>query len=193
MQNNTIHKQNRVYAPIIIGLSLFAITFLLYPLYVEYVDTNTQVVALEKSKAEKQKKIGEVVAMQQLFSWTGMTEVKSKVQKYNHPFDTSNLMEAVMVNKFTKASALSPAQISIGGITVDKWRKLPSGLSLGTVSVSVSAETPDQIIDYITYLATESSYAFTIDSIVLPLDTAMAAQDNKWLSLSLSLGVYYYE
>jgi hypothetical protein len=193
MQNNTIHKQNRVYAPIIIGLSLFAITFLLYPLYVEYVDTNTQVVALEKSKAEKQKKIDEIVAMQQLFSWTGMTEVKSKVQKYNHPFDTSNLMEAVMVNKFTKASALSPAQISIGGITVDKWRKLPSGLSLGTVSVSVSAETPDQIIDYITYLATESSYAFTIDSIVLPLDTAIAAQDNKWLTLSLSLGVYYYE
>lgn len=193
MQNNTIHKQNRVYAPIIIGLSLFAITFLLYPLYVEYVDTNTQVVALEKSKAEKQKKIDEIVAMQQLFSGTGMSEIKSKVQKYNHPFDTSNLMEAVMVNKFTKASVLSPAQISIGGITVDKWRKLPSGLSLGTVSVSVSAETPDQIIDYITYLTTESNYAFTIDSIVLPLDTAMAAQDNKWFSLSLSLGVYYYE
>lgn len=120
MQNNTIHKQNRVYAPIIIGLSLFAITFLLYPLYVEYVDTNTQVVALEKSKAEKQKKIDEIVAMQQLFSGTGMSEIKSKVQKYNHPFDTSNLMEAVMVNKFTKASALSPAQISVGDITVDK-------------------------------------------------------------------------
>ncbi len=186
LQNNTT-KKNRVYAPIIIGISLLLITLVLYPLYTNYVDSSIEISVLEKSKAEKQKKIDEIKAIQLLFTETGSSDIKSKVQKYNHTFDTSNIMEVVMVNKYTKASTLTPSQINIGSISVDKGKKLPSGLSLATVSVVVSADTPDQIIDYLTYLTTESAYAFTIDSIALPLDTATAAQDNKGLSLSLSL------
>jgi hypothetical protein len=186
LQNNTT-KKNRVYAPMIIGISLFLITLVLYPLYTNYVDSSIEILVLEKSKAEKQKKIDEIKAIQLLFSGSGSSDMKSKVQKYNHAFDTSDIMEVVMVNKYTKASTLTPSQINIGSISVDKGKKLPSGLSLATVSAVVSADTPDQIIDYITYLTTESAYAFTIDGISLPLDTAVAAQDNKGLSLTLSL------
>lgn len=192
LQNNTTRK-NRVFAPIIIGLSLFLIVFMLYPMYISYIDTNITISNLEKSKAEKQKKIDEITAMQRIFTGSGSSEIKSKVQKYNHVYSTSDILESVMVNKFTKASEFTPSSINVGSISVDKWRKLPSGLSLANISVVVSADTPDMIIDYITYLTTESNFAFTIDSINLPLDTASAAQNNKWLSLSLSLWVYYYE
>lgn len=120
MLQNNIHKKNRVYAPIIVGMSLLLVVFMLYPLYVEYVDTNSRITILEKSKLEQQKKIDEIKAIQVLFTGTGLSDIKSKVQKYSNVFNVSNIMEAVMVNKFTKASELSPSQINIGGISVNK-------------------------------------------------------------------------
>ena len=190
---NTNLQKNRVYAPIIIGLSIFLIILVLYPIYTTYVDTSIEVSGLEKIKSEKQLKIDEIKAMQAQFASSGSSEIKDKVQKYNHSFNTSDIMEAVMVNKYTKSTSLTPASISIGSFSVDKGKKLPNWLSLASVSISVSGDTPDQIIDYITYLTTESAYAFTIDSISLPIDTGSAGQDATTTSLSLSLGVYYYE
>jgi hypothetical protein len=63
------------------------------------------------------------------------------------------------------------------------------------VSVGVSGSDMYSVIDYITYLTTTSPYAFTIDSISLPIDTdvTQALTNNGQYSLSLSLGLYYYE
>lgn len=191
-QNNTLQK-NRVYAPIIIGLSMLLIILVLYPIYTTYVDTSIEISAIEKTKSEKEKKIGEIKAMQAMFAGSGSSEIKEKVKKYTHSFNTSDIMEAVMLNKFTRSTQLTPASIEIGTISIGKGTKLPSGLSLATVSVNVTGDTPDQIIEYITYLTTESNFAFTIDSISLPIDTASSTADAAKTSLSLSLGVYYYE
>ena len=52
----------------------------------------------------------------------------------------------------------------------------------------------DDIISYITYLTTSTDYAFTIDSISLPIDTA--PENNETIggyALTLNLGIYYYE
>lgn len=190
--NNLIQK-NRVYAPIIIGLSILLVVLVLYPIYTSYIDTSIEVAKNEQIKAEKQNKINEIKAMQAQFASSGSSELKDKVRKYNHSFNTSDIMEAVMVNKYTKSSTLTPAAITIGSFSVDKGKKLPSGLSLANVSITVTGDTPDQIIDYITYLTTESAFAFTIDSISLPIDTASTGQEATTTSLSLSLGVYYYE
>lgn len=191
-QNDTIQK-NRVYAPIIIGLSLLLITLVLYPIYTTYVDTSIQISALEKTKSEKEKKINEIKAMQAMFASSGSSDLKEKVKKYSHTFNTSDIMEAVMLNKFTRATQLTPASIEIGSISIGKGSKLPNWLSLASVSVNITGDTPAQIIQYITYLTTESPFAFTIDSISLPLDTASASADATTTSLSLSLGMYYYE
>ena len=50
------------------------------------------------------------------------------------------------------------------------------------------------MIAYITYLTQSAPYVFLIDEISLPIDTA-ASNDaiEGGLTLSLSLGVYYYE
>ncbi len=192
LPNNT-QKKNRVYAPIIIGLSLFLITFIVYPLYIKYIDINTEIAILNKSMQDKQKQIEAIKIIQAEFIWSWSSEIKSKVTKYNHEFDSSYIMEEVMLNKFTKWTSLTPPQVSIWTITLDKWQKLPSGLSLANVSIAVSADTPDQIIDYIMYLTNESRYAFSIDSVNIPLDTWVEAQDKKWLTLNLSFWVYYFE
>ncbi len=194
MQTNNNHIQkNKVYAPIFLGLALFFITLVLYPAYISYTDKKIQVLSLENAKQERQSKINEIKKIQDLFAWTGSNDIKAKVQKYNKPFDSSNIMEVVMVNKFTKFTDLSPASVNVGNISVDKWRKLPSGLSMANVSVTISADNPNQIIEYITYLTTESPLAFTIDSINLPLDTSVLPEDNSGLSVTIALWVYYYE
>lgn len=191
--NNTTSQKNRVYAPIIIGLSLLIIIFGLYPLYTNYVDGSVELANLTKIKAEKTAKIDAIKRMQALFAGTGSSDIKARVDKYKNKFNTSDIMETVMVNNYTKNSPLTPASISIASINIDAGRKLPSGLSLGNVALSLSADTPDQIIDYLTYLTTESRFAFTIDSITLPLDTASIAPTTTGISLSITLGVYYYE
>lgn len=70
---------------------------------------------------------------------------------------------------------------------MSEGNKLPSGLSFGTVTMNISADSPEQIVDYITYLTTESSLPFTIDSINLPLDTANTNQNPTAISLSITL------
>jgi hypothetical protein len=193
MQANNTTQKNRVYAPIIIGLSLLIISLGLYPLYVSYVDTSVQIATIEKTKSEKTTKSEAIKKMQALFAGSGSSDIKAKVEKYKNKFDTSSIMSTVMLNKYTASSTLTPPAINISSINIDPGKKLPSGLSLGTVSLSLSADTPDQIVDYLTYLTTESSLAFTIDSISLPLDTANVAPTTTGVSLSITLGVYYYE
>lgn len=193
MQTNSSIQKNRVYAPIIVGIVLLLLTLIAYPQYMDHLDTSATLSVLEKTKAEKQKLVDEIKEMQTLFAGSGSSDFKTKVNKFNHRFNTSDIMEIVMLNKFTKSSALTPAAINIWGISVSPGNKLPSWLSLGSVSINISADSPTQIIDYITYLTTESALPFTIDGINLPLDTTNTSQSPTAISLSISLGVYYYE
>lgn len=187
MLSNNIITQNRVYAPIIIGIVILLSIFMLYPLYTEYIDTNITITNLEKTKSDKESQVNEIKKIQALFAGTGSNEMKDKIKKYNHSFNTSDIMEAVMINNFTKTTTLTPASITIGSISVDKGRKLPSGLSLANISVSITADTPDQMVDFLTYLANDSRFVFTFDSITLPLDTEILPQDATRLTLSVSL------
>lgn len=192
MLTNNFTQKNRVYAPIIIGVVLL-VSLVAYPQYSRYLDKSSTLSVLEKTKEEKQKQINIIKDMQTLFAGSGSSEFKTKVNKFNHPFNTSDIMEVVMLNKYTKSTALTPAAINIWGISVSEGNKLPSGLSFGTVTMNISADSPEQIVDYITYLTTESSLPFTIDSINLPLDTANTNQNPTAISLSITLWVYYYE
>ena len=193
LTNNNSTQKNRVFAPAIIGLSLLIIMFGLYPLYTSYVDTSIEIAAMEKTKGEKTVKIDAIKKMQAIFAGSGASDLKAQVDKYKNKFNTSDIMEAVMLNKHTKETALSPASINIGSIDIEPGRKLPNWLSLGTVALTLSADTPDQIVGYLTDLTTDSRFAFTIDSISLPLDTASIAPVSTGVSLSITLGVYYYE
>jgi hypothetical protein len=193
MQQNNTTQKNRVYAPVMIGISLLFVIFGLYPLYTAYTDTRVEISGLEKTKSEKISKINAIKNMQAIFAGSGSNDLKVRVQKYTHPYNTSDIMASVMLNKYTASSTLTPAAINISSINVDTGRKLPNWLSMATVSLSLSADTPDQIVDYLTYLTTESAFAFTIDSISLPLDTGNIAANTTGVSLAIALGVYYYE
>lgn len=196
MTNNNIIQKNRVYAPIIVGLSLLLIALVTYPLYEQYVDRSIQLRALEQTQSQKQDKVNAIKAMQARFSTaSGSDALVKKVARYDHSFNTSDIMEVVMVNDFTKGTNLNPATIRIDGVNISKGTKLPSGLSLANVSINLAGVSIDDIVNYITYLTVDSKLAFTIDNINLPLDTApsVVASNTGLVNMGVNLGVYYYE
>jgi hypothetical protein len=113
MLTNNFTQKNRVYAPIIIGVVLLLVSLVAYPQYSRYLDKSSTLSVLEKTKEEKQKQINIIKDMQTLFAGSGSSEFKTKVNKFNHPFNTSDIMEVVMLNKYTKSTALTPAAINI--------------------------------------------------------------------------------
>jgi hypothetical protein len=186
-------QYNQIFGPILIGLTLLIGAFFLRPLYTEYLNSEVQLTMIEQQKVDKQKSLDELIAMQQNFASSGITEISQKIQKLDQKFSASDIMETVMLNEFTKATTILQPRIEITSINVSEGNKLPNGLSLGLVNLALSALSVDDMIEYITYLTQSSRFAFTIDSISLPIDTTKANPLNTGVSLSLTLGIYYYE
>lgn len=110
----------------IIGLTILLVVLVLYPIYVTYVDKDIEISHLETQKSERQGKLDKITEIQAQFAGTGSSEIRDRVKKYDHAYNTSDIMEAVMVNKFTKSTTLTPASINIGSINIDKGKKLPN-------------------------------------------------------------------
>ena len=158
-------------------------------------EKSTTFTSVETNRESKVKMRDELLKIQAEFASGATSDIAKKVEKINKKFEASDIMETIMLNDFTKTGVGTDAKIAIGSISVDKWAKLPSGLSLGHVSFNVSGTDMYDVIDYITYLTTNSSYAFTLDDIILPIDTAPSESltNGGKFSLALSLGIYYYE
>jgi hypothetical protein len=186
------HK-NTIYAPILVGISLLMMIFVLYPLYTNYVEQSAQITRLETTRVQKETELKKISDMQSLFAGSGSSDLKVKVKKYNHPLNTPDILQAVMINTYTESSALNMALVEVGGITVSPAKKIPNGLSVSTVTFSATASTVDVITEYIDYLTQKSGLAFSLDTITLPLDTAAAPQDATPVTLSITLSVYGYE
>ncbi len=195
MQNETISRQNRVLAPIILAITIVVAILILRPVYAWFIEKNaliTQNISTLESRTTVYNKLLEIRAM---FDSGATSDLQKKVDQLDRKFNVSDIMETVMLNLFTKANLSEEPKISIGTISVSKWSKLPNGLSFWQVSIDVTGWDMYDVIDFITYLTTNSPYAFTIDSISLPLDTDPEVQylNGSKFSLSLSLGMYYYE
>jgi hypothetical protein len=170
--NTNYHQLNRVYAPIIIGITVLFAIFVLKPIYTDYLDTSTGLIRIEADQKAKEEKLKSLLAMKEEVSKSGSGELALKVKKINQKWDTSEIMKRIMLTDYSRSTSLAPTRISIGSISVTRGSKLPSGISLGSVNVSVKADTLADMIDYITYLTTASDTLFLLDSINLPIDTS---------------------
>ena len=184
---------NRIIAPICLGVALLIGILFLRPLYASYIEDTSILSSLEKNRETLTTEYDGLKAIKDNI-WSAVSRERlDRIQKLAKKYDTSEIMSAVMLSDFTKDSADATARITIGSITVGKGKKLPNGLSLGSVWVSLQWKTVADIIDFITYLTQQTEYAFTIDSISLPIDTAPEDTQIWSYGLSIVLGVYYYE
>ena len=108
-------------------------------------------------------------------------------------FDRANIISEVMFNDYTREGFGTNPRISIGGISVSDPSRLPNGLSFSSVSVAVQGKTIDEIVNYITFLTTETKYAFTLENISLPIDTSPEWDLPDGYGMSLSFGIYTFE
>lgn len=184
----------RIYTPIALGLAIILAVVVLRPLYLNSIDHSATLATKKQELNSKETAYNSLLAIKNKTNSGSTDEIKATVKKLGKKFDTSSVMEIVMLNDFTRSTIGQVAPISISSIAVNKGTKLPSGLSLWTTTVSISAKSIDDIIRYITYLTTQTDYVFTIDSISLPIDTSPDDTVATWgYSMGLTLGIYYYE
>lgn len=194
MINLNSYTKNRVIAPILIGVSILFWVLVVKPLYTTSIETRSALATVNTSIEQKTSDKEKLIQIKNM-SGSGMSDaIKAKVSQLDRKFIPSDLMEEVMLNKFTEKQNSGTPTIVVSSISVDKWGKVPSGLSLGHVNISIRGTSLDAVIDYLTYLTTESGFAFTLDNITLPLDTD---PDTPLVSssygMSLSLWFYYFE
>lgn len=193
MKTTPSGSQNRIIAPICLGIALLCGIFFLKPWYAAYIENKAIISGIEK---EQEKLTAEYASLKAIKDniWSVLSPEKlERIQKLAKKYDNSDIMSNVMLNDFTKETENNSALISISSISVNKWKKLPNGLSLGNVSISLQGKTIADIIKYITYLTQNTEYVFTLDSIALPIDTAPDEVLAWSYSLGISLWVYYYE
>lgn len=192
---NNASYSSHFYSPILIGITLLIALFVLQPAYENMMSEEITNSTLSKTKNEKTETLSVLKKMQKELektnTWTSL--LAEKVKRLDKKWNSADIISAVMLTDYTLSNSFTVPRISIGGISVSEGTKLPSGLSLGNVSVSVSATSLDAMIEFITYLTQKSPYVFTIDSISLPIDTGEPSSSSDGITLSLSLGVYYYE
>ena len=186
------NQVNRIYVPIILALGLMWAIFVLRPMYTNFMDTDTKKADLTTTQSDRQKNLDALISLQTSINSSWSSEIAEKVRKLNQGWDEAKIMTAIMLTDYTKWNGITPASINISTISIDKGKKLPSWLSLGSITLTLSSDSIDNVVDFLTYLTSSSSYIFTLDTIQLPL-TAPAQKETQWVTLPIELGVYYYE
>lgn len=193
--NDVLYTRNRIIAPIIIAVSLIGAIIFVKPLYADYIIKNAEYLQAQKTLEEKKTKLETLTNLKKsIKTSSGSVASIDKIKKLEKPWNSSDVIQAVMLNDFTKSKSNNPAAINVASISVNKWEKLPNGLSFGSVSVAIQSASIEDIIEYITYITMSSSYVFTLDNISLPIDTQPdEAVNTGGYGLTLKLWVYYFE
>ncbi len=156
-------------------------------------DMKAQEKNAQNIQISQQKILDSLTVLQTSFqSESGSTELVSRVKKLDKKWNEPAIIHSIMLNDFTRPIQVSQAPIEIQSISIDKGTRLPSGLSLWNIQLTLQWKTIDDIIDFLTYLTKNTEYAFTLNTINLPLSTPVTKDESDTV-LSVSLGMYYYE
>lgn len=183
--------KNRIVAPIVLWIAIFIGILFTRPVYLTYIDSKANLMKLEGNLKELSAEYDSLLAIKNNTEADSTTSLLTK--KILAKFDRANILSEVMFNDYTKEGFWNNPKIAIGGISVSDPTRLPNGLSFSNVSVSVQWNTVDEIVDYITYLTTETSYAFTLENISLPIDTSPEGDLPDGYGMGLTFGIYTYE
>lgn len=183
--------QNRIVAPIILGITIFFAILFTRPMYQQHIEQNANLSKLESELRILENEYTSLLDVKNN-SWTGKID-QELLKKILQKFDRPDIISAIMFNDYTKPLGGIDPRISIWNINVGDPSRLPNWLSLSTVSLWVQGKTVDEIVNYITYITRETPYAFTIENIALPIDTAPEWDIPDGYGMTLSFGLYTYE
>ncbi len=189
---HTIDSLSRksAYWPVFVALAIIVALFFAHPQYQKYFDLGATSTNLE---TQKQKFTQELSDLQNIKDEYSASSWSSLVSKIAQPFENSEVLDAVMINSFTKKNLDFAPDITITNISIDEGKKLPNWLYQASVNLWLTAGSIDTIVDYLSYLSSSTKYAFTLDTINLPIDTEVWI--TSWdtdISMNVTLGVYSF-
>ncbi|EKE30134.1 MAG: hypothetical protein ACD_2C00038G0011 [uncultured bacterium (gcode 4)] len=182
-QNNPLYrkadKQN-MYATLVLLLTLAITFFLTSGLYADYTSSNEEKVSLN----------GRIDSLK--------AELDSLNKKKNQVSNDKATKDAIAQFASVYREDLILNQIYskfdwilVHDISMDKWQKLPNGLSMASISINVDAKNIAELNKYLNFLTEETSnIRFVVKSLNLPLSTDNV---NTNVSAGLSLWMYYFE
>lgn len=185
-------KKNRVYAPMIMGLSIMLMVFVAKPAYTSYDETTLAIVSAENNEASQQKKLSTLQAQQKKLE-DETSEIAKSVQKISKDFDSAGIIESIMIGRFTTpalSGLASKPPITVTDLTIDRGSQEPNGIYRGTVTMTVAAQNPEMIAAYLDYITSNTPYYFALNTVSLPVDTE--TQTSEEVSVPVTLGFYYY-
>jgi hypothetical protein len=101
-----------------------------------------------------------------------MRLLKEQVARYTRALDPNEIMRTVLLNNYTSPDPTTGEyRLLITNVTVGSGSKLPNGLSKASVTVNTEVTSVNELLQYITYLLSSKTVAFSIRNITLPIDT----------------------
>lgn len=188
---STIQK-NKTFAPIILGIAILLAFFWIFPTFSKYNDNSASLSNIESNLANKQAEFDKLKKIE--------ADVQSEnspnsafIKKISQDFVSTDILSAIMINNYTqpKLWVQAGAPIMITNISLDRWSALPIGIYQGKINMTITSNSVDSIVEYLSYLTNNTNFAFTINDITLPIDT-LEITEAKTISLPISLGLYYY-
>lgn len=145
--------------------------------YIEKKDT------FETTKKELDEKKSTLVKLQNLEkSIESNTELNNDIERFAGEFREDSIFNSI----FATING-----INIANISISKGEKSPNGLSIASISLSLKAQDSTALSNFLNYLTNSQvdKKSYIIKSLNFPFDSTK----NEPVSVSLELGMYYFE
>lgn len=113
-------SQNRIIAPICLGLTLLLGIFFLRPAYATYIEKKSILASLQREHTNLDSELIALNAIKNNIASVLTPEKLAKIEKLSKKYDSTEVMSIVMLNDFTKDTQERRAPIEIASISVSK-------------------------------------------------------------------------
>lgn len=148
--------------------------------YYSYIANQDTVSQAHAENTKKEKTLSDLNVLEKKVS--SDTALRDSLDRYAGTFREDTVIDSL----FAPQSDISISEVSIG-----RGDKLPNGLSMADISVSLRAGNTLSLLNFLDYLTnkTDNKRSYVIKSLSFPLDTSADGPQD----VSLSLGMYYFD
>ncbi len=162
---------------ILLVASMLIGSFLSYDLYYKVIEKSDTLEQLQLRSKEKEALLTTLNAFK---ATAGSPDTASDIDRYAGLF-----REDLLLSDLSRVSGTGAA---MGNVTIDRWSKLPSGLSLASISLAVQTNTLDDLLTFLDRLNdANGKRRYFVKNMSIPLDFST----NLPVSTTLSLGLFY--
>ena len=120
LHQETINRKNRVLAPIILAVSIILAVLVLRPFYIDTIENDVIANKVQNDLEGRINSYSGLLKIQALVESGSTSDLSKKVVQLSQVFDVTNIMQAVMLNDYTKGTLSTDPRIAVGAISVSK-------------------------------------------------------------------------